>query len=120
MTNQFIQFLYWLQHWVNFGSFDEQPKYSTIQHCCREMDNENGLISSLTMTIFNNNKVHIMFLRSDHLLFFSGFTGTIMGPLLGSIMTDCIPPEAYATASSFIVCLFNSGAAISYAVVGNT
>ena len=41
-----------------------------------------------------------------------------MVPLLGSIMTDCVPPEAYATASSFIVCLFNIGAATSYAVVG--
>ena len=48
----------------------------------------------------------------------SGVSGTILAPLLIPIMSDYVPTSQRGKRSGLVVCAFNVGAAVGYAIVG--
>ena len=48
----------------------------------------------------------------------SGVSGTILAPLLVPIMSDYVPTSQRGKGSGLVVCAFNVGAAVGYAIVG--
>ena len=45
-------------------------------------------------------------------------SGTILAPLLVPIMSDYVPTSQRGKGSGLVVCAFNVGAAVGYAIVG--